>query len=342
MAAPISDSEDDAESLDVELTTKQQTSSPGAIDVYSASVQQDAFASKVEAGDPEALKKLSTVAEKLQQKLLSEAQAIAEMLDADGSGDASTKLIEQVAEAMALRQVFPHMVAFLKHAETELPKGQRPKQGRYARKAAEFTREGEVSRTRLNSDLAIAREEMMHQKRGRTSCLAGWQMTSNTISLEDPARGNTLSSAGYAALEHIWPLFYPALSRPEPDSPLAIPQVLAFEGAVMLVLAFFNRAKGDGKSRLAWRQAAIESVNLIIGLMPEESNERTFIFGPASKLCHVKVKKKTELKVLDAEVELGEEEGARVELTHAGYAALNELIVKKTTADLDALEKKNG
>ena len=52
------------------------------------------------------------------------------------------------------------------------------------------------------------------------------------------------------------------------------------------------------------------------------------------------MKKKTELVLLDAEVELGEEEGARVELSIAGYEALNHMIAKKTTAELDVLQKK--
>ena len=53
------------------------------------------------------------------------------------------------------------------------------------------------------------------------------------------------------------------------------------------------------------------------------------------------VKKKTELVLLVAEVELGEEEGARVELSLAGYAALNHMITKKTTAELCVLQKKS-
>ena len=170
--------------------------------------------------------------------------------------------------------------------------------------------------------------------------MAGWQMAKNTISLEGPTPENTLSSAGYSALEVIWPLFYPKLTRPKPDSPLALPQVLAYEGAVVLVLAFFNKAKGDGKSRLAWKQAEMRTVTQVLGLMPEKSNERTFLFGPASQLCPIKVKKKTELVLLEAEVELGEEEGARVELSFAGYEALNHMIAKKTTAELDVLQKK--
>ena len=74
MAAAINDSEDDVEFLE-----------PGAIDAYSASVGQDAFASKVEAGDTEALQKLRKATEKLQQHLKSETLAVAERLDADGS-----------------------------------------------------------------------------------------------------------------------------------------------------------------------------------------------------------------------------------------------------------------
>ena len=232
MAAPISDSEDDAEPLDDELTTKKETSAPGAIDAYAASLGQDAFARKVEAGDPEALEELRTIAEKLKDHFKSETLAIAERLDADGSEDASPKLIKALAEATALRQVFPHMVAFLQQAEAELPSGQRPSRKRYGRKAAEFTKEGDVSRTRLKSELAIAREDFMHQKRGRTSCLAGWQMTSKTISLEGPTPEDVLSSAGQGTLEVIWPLFYPAITRPTPESPLALPQVLAFEGSL--------------------------------------------------------------------------------------------------------------
>ena len=68
----------------------------------------------------------------------------------------------------------------------------------------------------------------------------------------------------------------------------------------------------------------MQTVNLVIGLMPEESNERKFLFGPASQLCRIQVKK-TELVLLDAEVELGEE-GVRVELSLAGYAALTQMI----------------
>ena len=197
-----------------------------------------------------------------------------------------------------------------------------------------------MSRTLLISELAISREAHLHQTRGRTSCLAGWQMASNTISLEGPTPENTLSSAGYSALEVIWPLFYPNLTRPKPDSPLGLPQVLAYEGAVVLVLTFYTKSKGETKSRLAWKQAEMKTVTLVFGLMPEESNERKFLFGPASQLCRIPVKKKTELVLLDAEVELGEEEGARVELSIAGYEALNHMIAKKTTAELDVLEKK--
>ena len=75
MDAPISDSsdsEDDAEFLDADLTPKKETSAPSAIGAFSASLNQDAFASKVEAGDPEALKKLGTITEKLQNHFKSE------------------------------------------------------------------------------------------------------------------------------------------------------------------------------------------------------------------------------------------------------------------------------
>ena len=150
-------------------------------------------------------------------------------------------------------------------------------------------------------------------------------MASYTISLEGPTPENALTSAGYIALVVICPLFYPALTRPKPDSPLALPHVLACEGAVVLVLAFFNKAKGDGKSRLAWNQAEMRTVTQVIGLMPEEPRERTCLFGPASVLCRIKVMKKTKLVVLDAEVELREEEGARVVIScrirraHADY-----------------------
>ena len=146
MDAPISDSsdsEDDAEFLDDELTPKKETSAPSAIGAFSASVEQDAFAKKVEAGDPEALKKLGTVTEKLLNLFKSESFAIAEKLDADGNKDASVELIKQIPDATALRQVFPHMVAFLKQAEAELPKGQHSKK-RHSRKAEKqtLTKEG--------------------------------------------------------------------------------------------------------------------------------------------------------------------------------------------------------
>ena len=141
MDAPFSESEDDAECLDDELPPKKETSAPSAIGAFSASLNQDAFASKVEAGDPEALKKLDKVTENLLNHFKSESFAIAEKLDADDNEDASVELIKQIPHATSLRQVFPHMVAFLKQAEAELPNGQRSKKRNIA-KAKELTLEG--------------------------------------------------------------------------------------------------------------------------------------------------------------------------------------------------------
>ena len=193
----------------------------------------------------------------------------------------------------------------------------------------------------LKAVLSIQREQGLQQKRGRTACLAGFDMAGKALIAKENEAEVASFSDGHRQAQQLWPLFYPTVTRPAKNSEAATPQVLAFEDEAVLVVGFFSRqTESSNKSRLGWRSTAVERVSQVIVAKPVESNGGAYKFGPTSQLCHMKVNKKTMLLELEAKVDMNETDGASAQLSPAAYAKLSALVAEGADKAVTALETK--
>ena len=326
------DDEDDA--CDDVLGQEKEPEDPELFAGITATSNSDAFAKKVERGNPEALKQLEEITADIEAELSAARDTMLAAMSAEEDSDAAMELIKMIADATHLQQLFPLMVQFLREAEKELPHGLRP----------HAKTKGIHHMNDARAVLRVARDAFMHQKAGRTSCLAGWEMSSKTLPTQDSTSlqidyVESFSTNGYRFPEVFWPMFFSSASARKPGDPMEEPQVITVNGAVLVVCCLFVRAGGDKKTKLAWTQHQAKRASALIAAEPVRSQELMFFYGPTSKLRRILLKKTTKVVELFCGSIKHDNESLRVELTPQAHLAACKLAEQAASAELEKADK---